>query len=146
MPLKKILERLKLCWNVINLRPFSMVEHYKYLIRVFCKAWKHHLIALKSQPIVSNCRYSMLLVIHLRWFRALSVIWTTPLVATLGMSLTIPIAMVADMVIHGRHYSPIYIFGCIQVVASLFIFHAMLCQHLVSPSKAYWMFHTICCY
>ncbi|KAJ4707749.1 EamA-like transporter family [Melia azedarach] len=55
------------------------------------------------------------------YFWALSVIWTTPLVATLGMSLTIPIAMVADMVIHGRHYSPIYIFGCIQVFGGFII-------------------------
>ncbi|KAF9681335.1 hypothetical protein SADUNF_Sadunf06G0215300 [Salix dunnii] len=50
---------------------------------------------------------------------ALSVVWTTPLVATLGMSLTIPLAMLADMVIHGRHYSAIYIFGCFQVYPSL---------------------------
>lgn len=42
-------------------------------------------------------------------------VWTTPLVATLGMSLTIPLAMIADMVIHGRHFSAVYIFGCIQV-------------------------------
>ncbi|CAI9784773.1 unnamed protein product [Fraxinus pennsylvanica] len=48
---------------------------------------------------------------------ALSVVWTTPLVATLGMSLTIPLAMLADMFVHGRHYSAIYIFGCIQVFA-----------------------------
>ncbi|KAK7377131.1 hypothetical protein VNO80_02551 [Phaseolus coccineus] len=48
---------------------------------------------------------------------ALSIVWTTPLVATLGMSLTIPIAMIADMVIHGRKYSTMYIFGCIQVFA-----------------------------
>ncbi|OVA19168.1 Drug/metabolite transporter [Macleaya cordata] len=48
------------------------------------------------------------------YFWALSVVWTTPLVATLGMSLTIPLAMVADMVIHGRHYSAIYIFGSLQ--------------------------------
>ncbi|XP_031117881.1 thiamine-repressible mitochondrial transport protein THI74-like [Ipomoea triloba] len=48
---------------------------------------------------------------------ALSVIWTTPLVATLGISLTIPLAMLADMVVHGRHYSPVYILGCIQVFA-----------------------------
>jgi hypothetical protein len=47
--------------------------------------------------------------------RALSVVWTTPLVATLGMSLTIPIAMVADMVVHGRHYSAVYILGSVQV-------------------------------
>ncbi|KAG6770838.1 hypothetical protein POTOM_026537 [Populus tomentosa] len=55
------------------------------------------------------------------YFWALSVVWTTPLVATLGMSLTIPLAMVADMVIHGRHYSAIYIFGCIQVFAGFII-------------------------
>ncbi|PQQ20996.1 putative vacuolar membrane protein YML018C-like [Prunus yedoensis var. nudiflora] len=51
------------------------------------------------------------------YFWALSVVWTSPLVATLGMSLTIPLAMVADMVIHGRHFSAVYIFGCIQVFA-----------------------------
>ena len=49
------------------------------------------------------------------WNRALSVVWTTPLVATLGMSLTIPLAMVADMVIHGRHFSAIYVLGSVQV-------------------------------
>ncbi|KAB5513886.1 hypothetical protein DKX38_027792 [Salix brachista] len=48
------------------------------------------------------------------YFWALSVVWTTPLVATLGMSLTIPLAMLADMVIHGRHYSAIYILGSVQ--------------------------------
>ncbi|KAJ4801938.1 Solute carrier family 35 member F5 [Rhynchospora pubera] len=51
------------------------------------------------------------------YFWALSVVWTTPLVATLGMSLTIPLAMIADMVIHGRHYSAIYILGSVQVFA-----------------------------
>ncbi|XP_056166789.1 uncharacterized vacuolar membrane protein YML018C-like isoform X2 [Syzygium oleosum] len=48
------------------------------------------------------------------YFWALCVVWTTPLVATLGMSLTIPLAMLADMVIHGRHYSAIYILGSTQ--------------------------------
>ncbi|KAJ9184049.1 hypothetical protein P3X46_007831 [Hevea brasiliensis] len=55
------------------------------------------------------------------YFWALCVVWTTPLVATLGMSLTIPLAMVADMVIHGRHYSAIYILGSIQVFAGFVI-------------------------
>lgn len=52
-----------------------------------------------------------------RWLlcRAMSVVWTNPLVATLGMSLTIPLAMMADMVVHGRHYSFIYILGSAQV-------------------------------
>ncbi|KAF9662044.1 hypothetical protein SADUNF_Sadunf18G0012200 [Salix dunnii] len=48
-------------------------------------------------------------------FAGPSVVWTTPFIATLGMSLTIPLAMLADMVIHGHHYSAIYILGCIQV-------------------------------
>ncbi|KAF8393139.1 hypothetical protein HHK36_021380 [Tetracentron sinense] len=55
------------------------------------------------------------------YFWALCVVWTTPLVATLGMSLTIPLAMVADMVIHGRHYSTIYILGSAQVFAGFVI-------------------------
>ncbi|XP_020528202.1 uncharacterized vacuolar membrane protein YML018C isoform X2 [Amborella trichopoda] len=55
------------------------------------------------------------------YFWALSVVWTTPLVATLGMSLTIPLAMVADMVIHGRHFSAVYILGSAQVFAGFVI-------------------------
>ncbi|KAL4022157.1 hypothetical protein IC575_015882 [Cucumis melo] len=55
------------------------------------------------------------------YFWALSVIWTSPLVATLGMSLTIPLAMVADVVLHGRRYSALYILGCIQVFAGFLI-------------------------
>lgn len=55
------------------------------------------------------------------YFWALSVVWTTPLVATLGMSLTIPLAMVADMVIHGRHYSAVYIIGSVQVFSGFVI-------------------------
>ncbi|CAI5530233.1 unnamed protein product [Closterium sp. Naga37s-1] len=52
---------------------------------------------------------------------ALSVVWTTPLVATLGLSLTIPLAMVADMVMHGRQYSFVYILGSIQVFGGFLI-------------------------
>uniref|UniRef100_A0ACD5UUE9 Uncharacterized protein n=1 Tax=Avena sativa TaxID=4498 RepID=A0ACD5UUE9_AVESA len=55
------------------------------------------------------------------YFWALSVVWTNPLVATLGMSLTIPVAMVADMVIHGRHYSTVYILGSLQVFSGFVV-------------------------
>ncbi|GMG98987.1 hypothetical protein Nepgr_000827 [Nepenthes gracilis] len=55
------------------------------------------------------------------YFWALCVVWTTPLVATLGMSLTIPLAMLADMVIHGRHYSAVYVLGSVQVFAGFVI-------------------------
>ncbi|KAA8535172.1 hypothetical protein F0562_030175 [Nyssa sinensis] len=51
------------------------------------------------------------------YFWALGVVWTTPLVAALGVSLTIPLAMLADMVVHGQHYSAIYIIGSAQVFA-----------------------------
>ena len=36
-------------------------------------------------------------------------------VAVLDASLTIPLAMIGDMVLHGHHYSLVYIFGYIQV-------------------------------
>ncbi|XP_057522820.1 uncharacterized vacuolar membrane protein YML018C-like isoform X2 [Amaranthus tricolor] len=55
------------------------------------------------------------------YFWALSVVWTTPLVATLGMSLTIPLAMLADMIIHGRHYSAVYVLGSVQVFGGFVI-------------------------
>jgi hypothetical protein len=47
--------------------------------------------------------------------RALGVVWTSPLVAALGSSLTIPLAMIEDVLIHGQHYSVFYILGSTQV-------------------------------
>ncbi|XP_022755195.1 uncharacterized vacuolar membrane protein YML018C-like [Durio zibethinus] len=49
------------------------------------------------------------------YFWALGVVWTSPLVAALGVSLTIPIAMLEDILIHGQQYSVIYIIGSAQV-------------------------------
>lgn len=64
--------------------------------------------------------YILELYLSVHDLRAVSVVWTTPLVTTLGMSLTIPLAMVADMFLHHRRYSAIYILGCIQVLSCLF--------------------------
>ncbi|KAI9125483.1 hypothetical protein K1719_002901 [Acacia pycnantha] len=47
----------------------------------------------------------------------LGVAWTTPLVATIGSSLTIPIAMLEDMLLHKQHYSLLYAFGSLLVIA-----------------------------
>ncbi|TYK06345.1 putative transporter-like protein [Cucumis melo var. makuwa] len=55
------------------------------------------------------------------YFWAMGVVWTSPLVAALGASLTIPLAMIGDMVLHGRHYSLVYIFGSIQVFLGFII-------------------------
>ncbi|KAK1550259.1 hypothetical protein Q3G72_016264 [Acer saccharum] len=49
------------------------------------------------------------------YFWALAVVWTSPLVAALGVSLSIPIAMLEDMLIHGQQYSVIYMIGSAQV-------------------------------
>ncbi|XP_057494930.1 uncharacterized vacuolar membrane protein YML018C-like [Actinidia eriantha] len=55
------------------------------------------------------------------YFWALGAVWTTPLVAAIGESLTIPLAMVADMVIHHQHYSIVYILGSAQVLLGFVI-------------------------
>lgn len=69
------------------------------------------------QPVIMASHFLIILMLqYLVSPRALCVVWTTPLVATLGMSLTIPLAMLADMVIHGRHYSAVYILGSVQVI------------------------------
>ncbi|TYI16820.1 hypothetical protein ES332_A08G280800v1 [Gossypium tomentosum] len=55
------------------------------------------------------------------YFWALGVVWTSPLVASLGVSLTIPIAVLEDMIIHGRQYSVIYMIGAAQVFMGFLI-------------------------
>ena len=68
------------------------------------------------KSVIMKSYFLILFIIISFLCRALCVVWTTPLVATLGMSLTIPLAMLADMIIHGRHYSAIYILGSTQVL------------------------------
>lgn len=49
------------------------------------------------------------------WAQALQL--TTPLVATLGLSLTIPLGMLSDMVLHGKSFMAKYIVGAALVLA-----------------------------
>jgi len=51
---------------------------------------------------------------QLLWAR--SVLLTSPLVATCGLSLTIPVAMVADLVLRGQAFGAVYLAGSICVV------------------------------
>jgi len=53
------------------------------------------------------------------WAKA--VILTSPFVATLGLSLTTPFAMVADLVLHQTRYSGLYITGAIVVTAGFIV-------------------------
>lgn len=53
------------------------------------------------------------------WAR--SVILTSPIVATLGLSLTTPMSMVVDRVIYGSSYSHLYIIGAICVLCGFVV-------------------------
>lgn len=52
---------------------------------------------------------------------AKSVVLTSPFVATLGLSLSTPIAMVADAVINGKSYNAMYISGALSVTAGFVV-------------------------
>lgn len=52
---------------------------------------------------------------------AKGVLMTSPLVATLGLSLTIPLSMVADAVWYHQHFSVQYIFGCLLVAIGFIV-------------------------
>ncbi|KAL7259709.1 hypothetical protein ACSBR1_005564 [Camellia fascicularis] len=74
------------------------------------------------------------------YFWALGVIWTTPLVAAIGESLSIPLAMVADIAIHHQHYSLIYILGAAQVFLGFVI--ANLADWF-PPKEASWVWNSV---
>lgn len=51
----------------------------------------------------------------------LSVLLTSPVVATLGLSLTIPGSMVADAIIHSSTFAPLYVMGSVLVLVGFVI-------------------------
>mmetsp|Transcript_61504 Transcript_61504/g.179762 ORF Transcript_61504/g.179762 Transcript_61504/m.179762 type:complete len:377 (-) Transcript_61504:7-1137(-) len=53
------------------------------------------------------------------WAQALQ--FTSPLIATLGLSLTIPLGMVSDMLLHGKQFGPKYAGGAVLVLAGFFL-------------------------
>ncbi|KAJ8753271.1 hypothetical protein K2173_017893 [Erythroxylum novogranatense] len=68
--------------------------------------------------IFANCLVGSVLC---DYFWALGVVWTNPLVAALGISLTIPVAMLEDMAIHRQRYSAVYLLGAAQVFVGFVI-------------------------
>lgn len=52
---------------------------------------------------------------------AFSVKYLNPTLSTLGITLTIPLSMVVDTILHGETYSLIYIFGAILIIFGFFI-------------------------
>ncbi|KAL8152641.1 hypothetical protein V2J09_010401 [Rumex salicifolius] len=80
--------------------------------------------AKMTEIIVANCFVGSFLP---DYFLALGIVWTSPLVSSLGVSLTIPLAMLEDILIHKHRYSSIYIFGSAQ---NLLFYCASLCKLL----------------
>ncbi|KAK4853565.1 hypothetical protein QYF36_010916 [Acer negundo] len=71
------------------------------------------------------------------YFWALAVVWTSPHVAALGVSLAIPIAMLEDMlIIHGQQYSVIYLIGSAQVFLGFVISNL---ADWISQMLTYWI-------
>jgi solute carrier family 35 protein F5 len=59
------------------------------------------------------------MVSDLLW--AYSVKLLNPALCTMGLSLTIPLAMVVDIFLHGTHYGAVYIIGTLLILAGFSI-------------------------
>jgi len=55
------------------------------------------------------------------FFWAKSVLLLSPLITTVGMSLTIPASMIMDFVLHGSTFHILYVFGSVMVVVGFVI-------------------------
>jgi solute carrier family 35, member F5 len=52
---------------------------------------------------------------------SLAVLWTTPLIATVGLSLTIPLAMLSDVLIRSKTFTILYLIGSILVLVGFLV-------------------------
>ena len=71
--------------------------------------------------------------------RGVGIAWTTPLVATMGSSLCIPMAMMEDMLIHGQHYSALYVLGSVMVNKIPYFFSKHNNQSLIYEDINYYI-------
>lgn len=95
-------------WNILFLWPGFILLHFSG-IEEFALPPLKVLWPLALNALIGTNLSDVL------WAR--SVILTSPLVATLGLSLTIPIAMAADAVIKSSAFAPLYFVGAACVVA-----------------------------
>lgn len=101
--------------NVVTLWPLFLILHYAGIESAVApwaisgELWAFLLLNGIVGSVLSD----------LCW--ALSVLLTTPLIATVGLSLTIPIAMLADFLMHGKAFGGLYILGTLLVFVGFLI-------------------------
>lgn len=89
-----------LIWNYTGLEKFEAPSNIELAI-LFCNALVGTMIS------------------DLLW--AYSVRLLNPALCTMGLSLTIPLAMVVDIFLHGTYYGPIYITGTLLILIGFII-------------------------
>eukprot|EP00758_Cryptobia_borreli_P014631 Tbor_TRINITY_DN5939_c0_g1::TRINITY_DN5939_c0_g1_i5::g.18729::m.18729/K15289/SLC35F5; solute carrier family 35, member F5 len=94
-------------WNIVLMWPGIVLLHCTG-IEIFELPSPMVFLALAANSAIGTNLSDVML--------AKSVLLTSPLVATLGLSLTIPIAMLADSIMKSKEYSPLYILGALLVI------------------------------
>lgn len=103
------------CSNLVFLWPGFFVMHWTGIERFEMPPTRHVWMVL-----LLNASFSV--VSDMCW--AWAMLLTSPLVVTVGLSLTIPLSLVGQMVIDGNYASPLYWLGACVVVSSFaFISH-----------------------
>lgn len=110
--------------NVVLLWPFLFVLdalHVEELLPVPSKILLMLFINGIAGTVISD----------LLWAKA--VILTSPLVCTVGLTLTIPLAMVADLVLYSKHFGAVYILGSCLVFVGFVLVNWKFTQTTASP-------------
>jgi solute carrier family 35 protein F5 len=95
-------------FNLIFFWPLFIILHYSDWETFHFPPWRA-LVALLLNGIFGS------VISDFMW--AKSVLYTSPLIASLGLTCNIPLAMLADAVLHGKSFGGIYIAGSSMVLA-----------------------------
>lgn len=99
-------------WLIQNLRPGFIILHYAGIERFELPPTTRVTAIILTNSVAS-------LVSDLAW--AYAVLLTSPIVVTVGLSMTIPLSLIGQIVINSQTTSPLYWLGAAIVVLS-FIF------------------------
>jgi len=93
--------------NALILWPLFLLFHYT--------SWESFIIP-KGRVLASLFINALLGTVLSNYLWLWSMLLTTPLLATIGLSLTIPLAMIADTILHHKSFTVLYIIGVLLVI------------------------------